>query len=74
MNSVERVALQDAAHEADVVQQAGADQVHIVGRLDTLRQDPAAQDVAADGGHQHRMLEIVVERVALGDRLDRASR
>ena len=26
------------------------------------------------GGHQHRMLEVVVERVALGDRLDGAAR
>ena len=37
-----------------------------------MGQHASAQDVAADHRHQHRVLEIVVERVASGDALDGA--
>ena len=67
------VALEHAAHEADVVQEAGADEVGVVLGLDSLRQHAPAQDVAADDRHQHRVFEVVVERVASGDALDGAA-
>jgi len=34
----------------------------------------AAQDVVACQGHQHGMLDIVIERIAVADALDRNSR
>ena len=68
------VALEHAAHEADVVQEAGADEMGVVLGLDSLLQHPPAKDVAPDDRHQHRVLEIVVERVAPGDALDGAPR
>jgi hypothetical protein len=68
------VAAQHAAHEADVVQKAGDDQVTVILRFERLRQGAAEQDVAADRGHQHGMLEVVVEGVAPSDALDRDSR
>ena len=68
------VALQHAAHEADVVQEAGANEMGIVFGLDTLCQHAPAKNVAADHRHQHRVFVVVVERVASGDALDGASR
>ncbi len=70
---VRGVSLEDAAHEPDVVQEAGADEMQVVGRLDPLLQHPAPEDVPPDRGHEHGVLEIVVEGVALGDRLDGAA-
>ena len=68
------VAAQDAADEADVVQETGDDEVHVILGLDPMRQRPPSQDVAADRGHEHGVFVVVIERVAPGDALDRRSR
>ena len=68
------VALQNAAHEADVVQKAGANEMDVVFGHDPVGEHASAQDVAADHRHKHRVFEIVVERVASGDALDGAPR
>src|SRR5271165_43487 len=70
----EGVAAEHAAHEADVVQEAGADQMGVIFGLDDLSELAPAKDVAPDDRHQHRMFEVVIERVASGDALDRAAR
>ena len=67
------VAIQNPAHEADVVQKTGADQMSVVFGHDPVGQHAPAQDVAADHRDQHRMFEIVVEGVAAGDALDGAA-
>ena len=46
----------------------------VVGGLDALMKRASAQDVAPDDRDQHRVLEVVVERVAPGDALDGAPR
>ena len=68
------VAAQNPADEADVVEEAGDDEVHVIFRLDPMRQRASAQNVAAHDGHQHGVLVGVIERVAAGDALDRRSR
>ena len=65
------VAAQDAADEADVVQETGDDEVDVILRLDRVRQRPSSQDVAADHGYEHGVFVRVVERVAPGDAFDR---
>ena len=61
------VAAQDAADEADVVQETGGDEVDVILWLDRVRQRPSSQDVAANHGYKHGVLVRVVERVAPGD-------
>jgi len=53
------------------VHQAGDDQVPVVLRLEAFRQDPTVEDVPSDEGDQERMLDIVVEGVALPETLQR---
>ena len=65
------VAAQDAADEADVVQQTGDDEVDVILRLDGVRERPSSQDVAANHRYEHGVLVRVVERVAPGDAFDR---
>ena len=67
------VAAQDAADEADVVQETGDDEVHVILWLDPMRQRAATQDVAANHGYEHGVFVGVVERVAPGDAFDRGS-
>ena len=65
------VTLQDSPHVAEIVHQAGNDQVRIVLRLEAFRQDPTVEDVPSDERDQERMLDIVVEGVALPETLQR---
>ena len=65
------VAAQYAAHESDIMEKAGDDEVSVVRGLDPVREAASSQDIAADDGHEHGMLEGVVEGVAPADVLDR---
>src|ERR1700733_9036521 len=67
------VAAQDAADKADVMQEAGDDEVDVILWLDRVRQRPSSQDVAANHGYKHGVLVRVVERVAPGDAFNRRS-
>src|SRR6185437_8745136 len=64
------IAAQYAANIADVVQQAGNDEVGVVGRLDAPRHSQALQYVTAGHRNQPRMLVVVIERVALSNAFD----
>jgi hypothetical protein len=68
---VPAVALQDAADIADIVQQAGDDQVREVLRLQALGEHAAAQDIASGQGDEEGVLDVVVEGVALAQALQR---
>ena len=65
------VAAEDAADEADVVQETGYDEVDIILWLDRMREGPASQDVAANHGDEHGVFVGVIERIAPGDAFDR---
>lgn len=65
-----RVSGTDAAHISEVVGQHGEDRVDpITGRHDLL-DAPAAQYVLDAKGDERDALDIVIERVAIGDALD----
>ena len=68
------VALQDTPDIADVVQQAGDDQVRVVVRLDSLGQHTPAHDVPPDQRDEESMLDVVVEGVALAEAFQRDPR
>ena len=72
--TVGAVALEDAAHITDVVQQAGDDKMGEVGRLRRHQQRAALDDVVAGKRHQHGMFDIIVKRVAIADALERKPR
>ena len=65
---------EQAAHIADVVGEAGNDDMGIVIRGHVVVQRAAAQDVVSRQRDQHRVLDIVVERVAVSDAFKRQSR
>jgi hypothetical protein len=60
-----------SAHIADVVSQAGDDHMGIVFGRHMGVQRAAAQDVVPGQCHQHRVLDIVIERVAVADAFQR---
>ena len=64
----------NAAHVTDVVGEAGNDQVRVVGGRHVGVQRAAAQDVVAGQRHQHGVLDVVVERVAVADAFERDAR
>ena len=57
------IALENTAHIADIVQQAGHDEVIVVDRFNTFTQRPSSENVTVDQGHKHRVLEIMIERI-----------
>jgi hypothetical protein len=58
------ISAQDAPNIADVVQQAGDDEMAVIVRFDATGERKALQQVATDQGHEKGVLEIVVERIA----------
>ena len=67
------VATEDAANEADIVQETGDDEVNVILGLDRVRERASSKDVAADHGDEHSVFVRVVERVAPGDAFNRRS-
>ena len=65
------VGQEQAADIADVVGQAGDDDVGIVLGRHVAVQRAAAQDFVTGQGHQHGVLDIVIERVAIADAFER---
>ena len=63
------VALDDAADIADVMGEAGQNEVRIVAGRGGPLQRPADQDVVPDQRHQHGVLDVVIERIAVADAL-----
>ena len=68
------IAHQDHPHIAQIMYQAGDDQVRVILRLEAFREDPAVEDVPADERDQKRVLDIVVEGIALPEALQREPR
>ena len=65
------VALDDAADISDVMGEAGQNEVRIVAGRGGPLQRPSNQDVVPDQRNQHGVLDIVIERVAVADALQR---
>ena len=72
--AVSVIARKNAAHIADIVGEGGDDKMGVIGRWHVRVQRPAAQDVVASERHQHGVLDVVVERVAVADALQRDAR
>src|SRR5450631_2505154 len=68
------IAAQGAAHIANVMQQAGHDQVAIVRGLYSFMHHHSVENVASDHGDLQRVFVIVVKRVAPGQTFDGAPR
>ena len=68
------VAGEDAPHIADIVQQAGDQEMGVIARRRRRQKRPALHDVVADQRHEHRVLGIVIERVAVADAFEREPR
>ncbi len=69
--AVRIVLLEQAAHIADVVEKAGHDDMRVVVGVDLVVQRAAAQDIVPRQRDQQRVLDIVVERVAVSDAFER---
>ena len=61
------VALHHTAHIADIVREARENEIGIIPGRGLALQRAADQDVMADEGNQHGMLDFVVQRVAVSD-------
>jgi hypothetical protein len=72
--SVVAVLHEDAADIADVVGHTGNDHMRVVGRWHVRMQCPAAQNIVTGERDQHRVLDIVIERVAVADAFQRDAR
>jgi hypothetical protein len=72
--AVRTVTFEDAAHVADIVGQAGDDEMRVVIRGRVGQERPALEDVMAREGDEHRMFDIVVEGVAVADAFERKPR
>ena len=68
------VSLQDPADISDVVGKAGDDEIRIFERRRIDQQRAPLEDVVAGQGDEHRMLDIVEERVAVADAFQRELR
>ena len=65
------VTLDDAADVADVMGETSQNEVRIVADRGGTLQRPSNQDVVPDQRHQHGVLDIVIERIAVADALQR---
>ena len=63
------VTLDDAADVADVMGETSQNEVRIVGDRGSSLQRPSNQDVVPDQRHQHGVLDVVIERIAVADAL-----
>ena len=72
--AVRPVSLEDAAHVADVMGEAGDDEVRVVVRGRVGEQRAALEDIVARQGDEHGMLDIVVKGVAVADAFEREPR
>src|SRR5215472_13868989 len=57
----------NAAHIADVMQQTGDEEVRDIAGIGRSQQGAALHDVIADERDQHRVLDIVIKRIAVAD-------
>ena len=71
LETVSVIVPEQAAHIADVVSKAGNDDMRVVVRGEVAVQRASAQDVVGRQRDQQRMLDIVVERVAVADAFER---
>ena len=62
---------EQAAHIADVVQQAGDDDMRVIVRAHVGVQRAAAHDVVSRQRDEHGVLDIVIQRVAVADTFQR---
>src|SRR5882724_5445294 len=62
---------EQAAYITDVVEQAGYDDMGVIIRGQIIVQRATAEDVVSREGHQQRVLDIVVQRVAVSDAFER---
>jgi len=69
--AVRAVAVENAAHIADVVQHAGDEEMGVIAGIGRRQQRAALHDVVADQRHQHGVFDIMVERVAIADAFQR---
>ena len=65
------VPFDDAADVPNIMRQAGDDKVRIVGRRRRLQECTALEDVVAGQRDEHRMLDVVVEGIAISDAFER---
>ena len=65
--AVAPVPFDDPADVADVVRQTGGDEVRIFDRRRIDQHRPPFEDVVAGQGDEHRVLDVVVEGVAVAD-------
>jgi hypothetical protein len=56
------------------MQQAGNDQVRVIAGRHMGSQRAPAQDIVPGEGHEHCMLDIVIERIAVADAFQRDAR
>src|SRR3954462_15806387 len=67
------ITMNQTADVADVMGQAGQNKVGIVSRRDRTLQRAADQYVVTDHSHEHRMLDVVIQRVTVADAFKRQS-
>ena len=65
---------EQATHIADIMEKTGDDDVRVVVRGHLIVERTTAEDVVSRKRHQHRMLDIVVERVAVSNAFERQAR
>ena len=68
------VPFDDPADVSDVVREARDDEVRILDRSRVREQRAPLEDVVAGQGYEHRVLDVVIERVAVADALERELR
>ncbi len=69
--TINSVALEDTAHVADVVHQAGDDQVCVVAWRRLGEQRAPDKNVMSGKRHQHGVFDVVIKRIAVGNALER---
>src|SRR5262249_29615018 len=68
------VSIEDAADIANVVHQTSYDEMRVIVGRSGGEQRPAPHDIVPDQGHEHCVLDIVVERVTVADAFQRKPR
>ena len=63
------VALNDAADISNVMGEAAQNEVRIIGRRGGPLQRPPDQDLVPNQRHEHGVLDVVIERIAVADAL-----
>ena len=65
------VAMNDTADISDVMGETAQNEVRVVGGRRGALQLPSCQDVVPNQRHEHGMFDVVIERIAVSDALQR---